>query len=126
MVRGLDGPGMSPLDVFPRPWRHVPGLPRELEHRQRKLARLQVCSRSITIRNRCEQMSICFPGLHHAGPHHVAPRAWCIVLFVSCQTGSPVYDNRRSPLASSAVRAVSQSMYYGTLQMAWVLCIPTG
>ena len=42
VVRGLDGPGMSPLDVFPRAWQHVPGLQPELEHRQRKLARLQV------------------------------------------------------------------------------------
>ncbi|CAK0782529.1 hypothetical protein CVIRNUC_005747 [Coccomyxa viridis] len=41
VVRGLDGPGMSPLDVFPRSWQHLPGLPQELEHRQRKLARLQ-------------------------------------------------------------------------------------
>lgn len=42
VVRGLDGPGMSPLDVFPRSWASVPGLQQELEHRQRKLARLQV------------------------------------------------------------------------------------
>ena len=42
VVRGLDGPGLSPLDVYPRPWRHVDGLKAELEHRQQKLARLQV------------------------------------------------------------------------------------
>ena len=41
-MRGLDGPGLSPLDVYPRSWRHVDGLQAELEHRQHKLARLQV------------------------------------------------------------------------------------
>ena len=42
MVRGLDGPGLSPLDVYPRSWEHVEGLKAEVEHRQRKLAQLQV------------------------------------------------------------------------------------
>ena len=42
MVRGLDGPGLSPLDVYPRSWQHVEGLQQEVEHRQRKLAKLQV------------------------------------------------------------------------------------
>ena len=42
VVRGLDGPGLSPLDVYPRSWEHVEGLKAEVEHRQRKLAQLQV------------------------------------------------------------------------------------
>ncbi|CAL5228655.1 g11824 [Coccomyxa viridis] len=41
VVRGLDGPGLSPLDVYPRSWQHVEGLQQEVEHRQRKLAKLQ-------------------------------------------------------------------------------------
>lgn len=42
IVRGLDGPGMSPLDVHPASWRHVEGFEAEMEHRQRRLAQLQV------------------------------------------------------------------------------------
>ena len=77
VVRGLDGPGMSPLDVFPRSWQHLAGLPAELEHRQRKLARLQVPLHSLSMamtacaRNDC--MRVCFPGLHFVGPH-----VWCL------------------------------------------------
>jgi hypothetical protein len=41
IVRGLDGPGMSPLDVHPSSWRHVEGFEAEMEHRQLKLAALQ-------------------------------------------------------------------------------------
>ena len=78
VVRGLDGPGMSPLDIFPRAWQHLPGLQSELEHRQRKLARLQVPLHShclaMMVCGHCdhighEQKSMCFPGVHHAGPH---------------------------------------------------------
>ena len=72
VVRGLDGPGMSPLDVFPRSWQHLPGLPQELEHRQRKLARLQVPlhshSMAMTACARNDHMRDCFPGLHFVGP----------------------------------------------------------
>lgn len=42
IVRGLDGPGLSPLDVYTTSWQHVEGLQPELEHRQGKLAKLQV------------------------------------------------------------------------------------
>lgn len=42
VVRGLDGPGISPLDVHPASWRHCEGFQAEMEHRQRKLATLQV------------------------------------------------------------------------------------
>lgn len=43
VVRGLDGPGISPLDVHPSSWAHVEGFQAEMEHRQRRLAELQVC-----------------------------------------------------------------------------------
>ncbi len=43
VVRGLDGPGLSPLDVHPSSWAHVEGFQAEMEHRQRRLAALQVC-----------------------------------------------------------------------------------
>jgi hypothetical protein len=45
LARGLDGPGMSPLDVSPQSWSHVPGFQEELEHRRAKLAAVKVCSR---------------------------------------------------------------------------------
>ncbi|BDA45421.1 hypothetical protein COCOBI_07-2080 [Coccomyxa sp. Obi] len=41
VVRGLDGPGISPLDVHPSSWAHVEGFQAEMEHRQRRLAELQ-------------------------------------------------------------------------------------
>lgn len=44
VVRGLDGPGISPLDVHPSSWAHVEGFEAEMEHRQHKLAALQVCT----------------------------------------------------------------------------------
>jgi hypothetical protein len=60
IVRGLDGPGMSPLDVHSSSWRHVEGFQAEMEHRQRKLAALQAYS--------CASFSskadhICFPAV---------------------------------------------------------------
>ena len=89
VVRGLDGPGMSPLDVFPRSWQHLPGLPQELEHRQRKLARLQVPLHSHSMAmTACahSQQSICSPGLHHVGPQAGCTMGGCIVAH---QTGYP-------------------------------------
>ena len=52
IVRGLDGPGLSPLDVYPTSWQHVEGLQPELEHRQRKLAKLQVREQPSPLNNR--------------------------------------------------------------------------
>ncbi|KAK9850266.1 hypothetical protein WJX84_009716 [Apatococcus fuscideae] len=41
LVRGLDGPGISPLDVNPSSWKHVPGFQEEMEHRRNKLHMLR-------------------------------------------------------------------------------------
>lgn len=37
VARGLDGPGISPLDVLPQTWAHCPGFEEEMEHRRRKV-----------------------------------------------------------------------------------------
>lgn len=37
VMRGLDGPGISPLDVWPSSWKHVNGFEKEMEYRKAKL-----------------------------------------------------------------------------------------
>ena len=46
IARGLDGPGISPLDVHPQSWAHCPGFKEEMEHRRRKIE-------AIKVRRRC-------------------------------------------------------------------------
>ncbi len=46
VARGLDGPGISPLDVMPETWAHCPGFKEEMEHRRRKVEAIKVCLRS--------------------------------------------------------------------------------
>ena len=46
VARGLDGPGISPLDVMPETWAHCPGFKEEMEHRRRKLEAIKVSLRS--------------------------------------------------------------------------------
>ncbi|BDA45424.1 hypothetical protein COCOBI_07-2110 [Coccomyxa sp. Obi] len=43
IARGLDGPGISPLDVHPESWAHVPGFEEEMAHRKAKLAAVKAC-----------------------------------------------------------------------------------
>ena len=121
MVRGLDGPGMSPLDVFPRSWQHLPGLPQELEHRQRKLARLQVPlqshSMALTACAHNEHKSISSPGLHYVGPH-----AWYIMDAVARQTGSPARQCtglcHTAPSYQCCLQSVIVEVHSSKLQMA--------
>ena len=42
VARGLDGPGISPLDVLPQTWAHCPGFEEEMEHRRRKVEAIKV------------------------------------------------------------------------------------
>ncbi len=42
IARGLDGPGISPLDVMPETWAHCPGFKEEMEHRRRKIEAIKV------------------------------------------------------------------------------------
>ena len=42
IARGLDGPGISPLDVMPQTWAHCPGFEEEMEHRRRKVEAIKV------------------------------------------------------------------------------------
>ena len=42
IARGLDGPGISPLDVHPQTWAHCPGFKEEMEHRRRKVEAIKV------------------------------------------------------------------------------------
>ena len=42
VVRRLDGPGISPLDVMPQTWAHCPGFKEEMEHRRRKVEAIKV------------------------------------------------------------------------------------
>ena len=44
IARGLDGPGISPLDVMPQTWAHCPGFEEEMEHRCRKVEAIKVQS----------------------------------------------------------------------------------
>ena len=98
MVRGLDGPGMSPLDVFPRSWQHLPGLPQELEHRQRKLARLQVPVHS-------HSMSIILT--HPQRAKHLLPRT------APCKPSCLVYHQC---IHSSSPARISSQVVRRTLQ----------
>jgi Cys-rich protein (TIGR01571 family) len=40
-LRGVDGPGISPLDVNPESWAHLPGFQEEMAHRKKKLKFIQ-------------------------------------------------------------------------------------
>lgn len=42
VARGLAGPGISPLDVMPQTWAHLPGFKEEMEHRRRKIEAIKV------------------------------------------------------------------------------------
>ena len=51
IARGLDGPGISPLDVYPQTWAHCPGFKEEMEHRRRKIE-------AIKVRRRCGGLDV--------------------------------------------------------------------
>ena len=63
IARGLDGPGISPLDVMPETWAHCPGFKEEMEHRRRKIEAIKVCLHLLPALPGCE--GHCKPRARH-------------------------------------------------------------